>query len=524
MTISKKAVAAFLDRELDDFTFLKQWRREDLLEELRNLPVRPRITSPHRHWHHQLVTLLLCCLFDSWLLFLDVGSGKTRILLETFAYKRRLGEASCALSVSLNDVNAYNWYDDASVHTPQYKVQLLEGSAERRWEDFYNTDAHIYATSYAGLRAMLGKRVSNKKHRGKEKIVVDPARIRELCRYIDFVAYDEIHKCKNTKSVTYSICRNISRNVPFRYGATGTAFGRDAEDLWAEFFLCDLGETLGTTLGIFREAFFNETIGFGGWRNYVLDKRTKDIFRQTLKHKSIYYKDSEIGDMPKKVPRIIKLRPPESLQEYYNKALEKLQQAVRNEDLENNWIRLRMICSGFVSYQGEDSEKIKLLLPDNPKIEALESFVEEVPLDRKGIIVHEFVASGLIIEKTLTEMGIEFCCLNGRIKNKKEVYRTFRTDPFPRFLIMNWKSGGTGGNYQVAPYMHFYESPVSPIERKQTEGRVRRRDSKVKRIYYTDPIIQGSVEQDILDFLKEGKDLYQDLMGNKERIRRIKKI
>lgn len=523
MTVSKSALANFLNRELDDFSFLKQWRRKDLLEELRALPVRPHITSPFKHWHHQLVTLLLCCLFEGYLLYLDVGSGKTRILLEAFAYRRRRGQANVMLAVCLNDTNAYVWEDEAPVHAPQFRLKVLTGSAVERWQDFEETEAHVFVISYAGLRTMCSKKG---KVKGKAALIFDPAKVKRLLKYVDFVAYDEIHKCKNPKSLTYKICRGLSKGVRFRYGSTGTAFGRYPEDLWAQFFLCDSGETLGTTLGLFREAYFAETKGFGGWKIWTFDKRTKPEFQAALRHRSIYYSDTEIGDMPRRVRNIIRVRPPESLQEYYNKALESLQYATRNEELENNWVRLRMICSGFISYKGEDSERVQIELPENPKLGSLEAFVEQVPLDWKGIIVHEFVYSGLLIQRHLDSMGIEYVCLNGAVrpKAKKKNYRAFRNKKMPRFLIMNWRSGGTGGNYQISPYMHFYETPVSPIERKQTEGRIRRRDSKAKRVHYSDSVIKGSVEEDILGFLKEGRDLYTDLMGCHPIAQEIRKL
>jgi len=522
MTIAKKAVSNFLNRELDDWTFLKHWRRRDLLKELRQLPMRPHITSPYKHWDHQLVGLLLCCLLDSFLLFLDVGSGKTRVLLEAFAYRRRRGQASRALIVVLNDVNAFSWEDEVAEHTPQFKAAVLIGSGVARWKLLQTSDAHIFIISFAGLRAMLSKKTVNK----KKATEANQTAVKKLCRIVDWVAYDEIHKCKNHKSLTYSICKGISKWVQYRYGATGTAFGRNPEDLWAEFLIVDKGETLGTTLGLFRAGFFNEKRGFGGWKEWSFDKRLRKLFRKTLRNRSLYYSDNEIGDMPRRKKQTILLRPPKELSKFYNEALESLQNAARDEELENNWVRLRMICSGFVSYTGEDNDKIRVELPNNPKLGALEEFVEQVPLDWKGIIVHEFVYSGLIVERVLKELGYAFFSLNGSVSpaDKKEVYRAFRKEPDCRFLVMNWRSGGAGGNYQIAPYMHFYESPVSPIERKQVEGRIRRRNSKVGRVHYTDPIIKGSVEEDILGFLKEGRNLYKELMQSGKRRRTVRKI
>ena len=521
MTIAKKALADFLTRELEDWTFLKQWKREDLLEELRLLPVRPRITSPFKHWHHQLVGLLLFCMFDGFLLFLNMGTGKTRIMLEGFAYRRRAGEANTALILALNDVNVFSIEDDAAIHTPQFKCKPLVGSAEERWHDLENSGAHVFVMSYAGLRAMCCKKV---KHKGK--FIMKPQRnlVQKLCKYIDWAAYDEIHKCKNHKSATFKLCKYISTFTAFHYGSTGTGFGRNPEDLWAEFLLTDKGESLGTTLGLFRAAYFNEKTGFGGWNIYEFDKRSKPEFQRAIKNRSIYYGESECGDMPRRIRQPILLRPEKALSKHYNDALEQLQAAASNDELDNSWIRLRMICSGFISYHGEDTDRIQIELPDNPKIVATENFVEQVPLDVKGILVHEFIYSGLIMERTLKNMGVPFLTLNGKTKDKRAAYQQFRKDSKHRFLIMNWRSGGTGGNYQVAPYMQFYESPVSPIERKQTEGRIRRRDGKHRRVYYRDPVIQGSVEQDILAYLKQGRSLYKELMDGGKRRKVVKRI
>ncbi len=509
MTISKKALADFLDRKLDDWSFLKQWTRQELLAELRTLEVRPRITSPYKHWHHQLVGLLLFCLFDGFLLFLDMGSGKTRIMLEAFAYRRRAGEASRALILALNDVNVFAIEDDASIHTPQFRCQPLVGSSEERWYDLENSDAHVFIMSYAGLRAMCTKKV---KRKGRNVLVADERKIKRLCKVIDWAAYDEIHKCKNHRTATFMLCKYLSKHSRFHYGSTGTGFGRNPEDLWAEFLLADKGESLGTTLGLFREAFFIEKDNYWGGKEYTFDRRQKAEFKAAIRNRSIYYRDSEIGDMPRRRPQKILLRPEKELALHYNEALESLQTAARNNEIENNWIRLRMICSGFISYKGEDSERIQIELPNNPKIAALESFIEQVPIDVKGIIVHEFVYSGLIIERVLKELGQAYLTLNGKQKDKRGAYNKFRKDTKHRFLVMNWRSGGTGGNYQVAPYMHFYETPVSPIERKQTEARIRRRNNKYRRVYYRDPVIKGSVEEDILAYLKEGRNLYKELM------------
>ena len=105
---------------------------------------------------------------------------------------------------------------------------------------------------------------------------------------------------------------------------------------------------------------------------------------------------------------------------------------------------------------------------------------------------------------------MKFVRIWGKSKNKIEDLRKFTSDPKVRFMLANWRSAGTGGNFQVANYVIFLESPYSPLERSQAEKRVRPRLQKRTFIY--DVVMRGSVDVKLLQYLKEGKDLFQALI------------
>ena len=86
-----------------------------------------------------------------------------------------------------------------------------------------------------------------------------------------------------------------------------------------------------------------------------------------------------------------------------------------------------------------------------------------------------------------------------------------RISRYCRFLVLSSHIGALGLNLQTANYVCFYESPVSPIVRRQAEARVYRTGQKRTTFVY-DLYIQGTVEERILQFLKEGKNLYDQLM------------
>ena len=79
---------------------------------------------------------------------------------------------------------------------------------------------------------------------------------------------------------------------------------------------------------------------------------------------------------------------------------------------------------------------------------------------------------------------------------------------------MNSESGSTGvdGLQEVCRYLVFFESPVSPITRKQAIKRVHRPGSS-RKVFIYDLIMQNSVDVRILDFIEEGRNLFEALVN-----------
>src|SRR5687767_12765654 len=87
MLIDRRAVAEFLDRELDSFLWMKGLRREAILSELRQLRVPPAFkTDP---WLHQLVCFWIGICKPRFLFLLDMGLGKSKIIADLATQARR---------------------------------------------------------------------------------------------------------------------------------------------------------------------------------------------------------------------------------------------------------------------------------------------------------------------------------------------------------------------------------------------------------------------------------------------------
>jgi SNF2 family DNA or RNA helicase len=332
------------------------------------------------------------------------------------------------------------------------------------------------------------------------------------------------HNCKNVNSMTYRMCRAISKEVPWAFGLTGTPFGKQLEDLWAQFFLIDHGETLGPTLGLFRSAFFAETTNYwGGWE-YKFKKTMMPVLEKVIKHRSIRFKIEECHDMPKKSMVKKFISPTQDVATYYNKIVESMNNLsfgkIKFRELESQAMRLRQLASGFMTLRGDDDSKAQVKFPNNPKLDMLEEIIEGMPEDSKVIIFHDFRYTNGLISERLKKMKFPHARVWGGGKNNLAEIRKFKKDPKCRGLVINTQSGSSSQNLQVANYVVYFEQPRSSIDRQQSERRAWR-PGQLKHVFFFDLLMKGTVDEKQYDSNVEGRNLLKALLDGSLKIKKL---
>jgi len=516
--ISKEAVQAFLRRPLEDYAWLKFKPKRGVLKRIARMGNRQHLfrTMPYRH---QVVCFFIGICVSRFLFLLDMGLGKTKIVLDIFEYKFNNDEATRALVLVPNKINVDGWREEIELHS-RMRFQGLLGSTKEKWQKLED-EADIYVVHYSGLVHMV---TTKAKVRGqkKNKLRIDSEAIEVLGRKFDYLVLDEIHKVKNHRTVIYAVLNKLSPMIPFVYGMTGTPFGKQPENLWPQFHIVDRGETLGDTLGMFREAFFDMKFGYGGHRKYVLRKDMQERLHIMIQNRSIRYEDKECSDMPERIDIPIPLTLTIEQMAYYKPTHATLTDAMRTvkKDRENGYHQLRQICSGFVKWKDESDQKaMEVLFKENPKLEAIESLALELPESRKMVIFHEYIYSGRMIATRLRSLKLDCAEVRGEIKDPIAEVRKFKENSKCRFLVANIAAGSVGGNYQIANTVVFFESPSGPIARTQAEKRCTgARQKEYDRVYVYDLIVRDTVEEDIQDSLADGRDLFESLVNGKANI------
>ncbi len=495
---------------------MKQLRKEDLLQKLDDIGFKFGPTEPYLH---QLVCLVLGVLFPQFMYLLDMGTGKTLVLL--YLLRHFLGEGKQALVLVPSAVNVESWVKQIKIHAPDLSYQKLIGSAAERSE-LIETDADLCLMNYKGLEVYMTELVKGKK--GKQKHVPVDKKVRAFVQRFSRIVMDESHKLGSAESLVYRLANRVAKNCDVRYGSTGTLFGRDPMKSWSQFRIVDGGETLGETLAMFRQATCNGKANFWGGIDWKFRPESEALVHRMIQHRSIRYEDSECGDLPKLVEQIVGVDLSTEAKLYYNRAIQNLKEARGNyQSLNNPFLRLRQITAGFVGLQDEDDERAEIVFEDNQKLEALEGLLENVPVGSKVIVFHEYRMSGKLIEEVFKMLNIKYAVMSGNAKNPIKEYNRFLDDASCHGLIANTASGGTGVDalQTVSRYVVSYELPVNPSDFKQARKRVHRTGQK-GRVYHYILQARGTVDEKVKKFIDEGRNLFSSVVEGKAQLELLK--
>lgn len=508
----------FLNRPRRDCSRWKSVAEYRLDRRAARLPVTPPIWSKLRVL--QKVSFLLGALSQRFYFLLDLGTGKTLLIIALVRYFERLGVIRRFLVLVPNRINKFEWVEQIQNHSPRSTFVVLQGTTAEKWKQIEETDSTFIIETYAGLVRLLSvKKLVKSKRRAKAKmrLVPDIKAQRRFSKHIQGMACDESFAIQKKSSLAFRLCRWISKNVPVVYAMTGTPFNRDPISLWAQMFVIDFGETLGETLGLFRATFFKpRDNGFGTvWK---FDRTKQKLLNGILSNRSISY-EADQATLPAAVPVRKTVALPEEASVYYQRAVKTIIESKGNvREMKNAFVRLRQISSGFVGYYDDDAgEKAKFEFDENPKLEMLLSIVKSVRPEHKVVIFFEFTHSGERIVRELKALGVGAVLLHGKTKNVSQTRDQFKYDKHTQVLVLQ-NQFGLGLNIQVAKYAIFFESPVSASIRKQCRRRVERQHSTYKTVFIYDLIVGGTVDEAILSFHKQGRDLFNAIVRGKVKL------
>ncbi|WP_028325116.1 SNF2-related protein [Desulfatirhabdium butyrativorans] len=147
----------------------------------------------------------------------------------------------------------------------------------------------------------------------------------------------------------------------------------------------------------------------------------------------------------------------------------------------------------------------------SPKLQELQSILEELVLanGRKVVIFSEWTTMTFLIGKLLSDMGIDFVELTGKVPvpKRQALIDAFTSRPECR-AFLSTDAGGTGLNLQAADCIINFDIPWNPAKLNQRIGRVSRIGQKSSHIHVVNLVARNSIEERILAGIQLKTDVF----------------
>ncbi|MBD3268529.1 hypothetical protein GF373_17815 [bacterium] len=282
----------------------------------------------------------------------------------------------------------------------------------------------------------------------------------------DWIIFDESHRLKNRKTQTYGAAQRLD----FRRMVllTGTPFGNDASDLWAQLHLIEPKHF--SSYWRFYELFVEYYEDYFEHK-HITGVRNVDLLRKELASRVVQRKKEEIADeLPGKTYQTIPLELTDLQRKIYRQMAEEMLielesgEVVEAVNTMSMITRLRQIVGTPAAFDFDD---------ESSKLDEVMELVEKY---KKVVVFAQFRAPVQALAKRLEKADIPHVTVLGGLGDEVVADRVerFQADEDCRVFVGTAQTGGVGLTLTSAPVVIFVSQPWSPIKQHQAEDRVHR--------------------------------------------------
>lgn len=477
----------------------KKLTKEELEDIFRDFPFK---LSPMRH---QLISLSFASVHGRCGFLHGVGTGKTLAALWT----TQLWENKKILVVCPSSAFSA-WERDISKYT-DYSHEFLLGSGRHR-RSLLKKKRDIYIINYEGLKTIYCKLI---KGRGWK------TDYSSFLHKFDCLILDEVHKCKNYKSLQSNICHELSKKAKNVIGLTGTPIDRSLLEAFNIYRVIDLGATLGNNFFTYRNKYFYPVM-----YDWKLKKGAKESILDRLTKNTISFDREECFDLPEIQEIVREVEPTKEFIKLQHSIITepninldgtiiKLEATELNENEETfqklKSRLLRQLPLGFIYYKTEEGQDRTFRLKKNPKIESLLDFLEDT--SGKVIIFYHFKEESNLIRKALEKEKISYISIHGgqKLEDRTKSVKKFTEDKEVKCAVVQREAGAEGWDGSIANVAIYFSPVPSPLSRKQCTGRIHRKGQKHSCLV-VDLALKKSTDFRVLRNRSERFDFVQETM------------
>jgi len=463
-------------------------------------------TKPYAH---QLTALEKSWNKENYAYFMEMGTGKTKVLIDNLAMLYDKGKVDGALIIAPKGV-VKTWYEqELPTHLPDHieNVSVLwqpniTKTQQEKLDSLFEIDSalHILVMNVEALSTEKGVKFATKFINSHKTLMA-----------IDESTTIKTPTARRTKNII-----KIGVNAKYKRIMTGSPITKNPLDLYTQCEFLDPWLLDFSSYYAFRNRYAEmKTMHVHGRSIQVVDKfQNLGELSDTVKEFSYRVLKEDCLDLPPKVfiKRHITLTPD---QKKVYEQMKKAAMTMLNGKVTTTMtvltqlMRLHQITCGYVTADDGTTQQV-----ESNRLNELMSILEET--EGKVIIWANYQLSvGEIIQKIIKVYGkdsyVHYYGLTPQ-EDRQDFIRKFQNDPKCRFIIGTPQTGGYGITLTQANTVIYYSNGYDLEKRLQSEDRAHRIGQK-KTVTYIDLICEDTVDEKIVKALRDKINIASEVMG-----------
>ena len=458
---------------------------------------------------HQMTALEKSWNRETYAYFMEMGTGKTKVLIDNMAMLYDKGKINGALIVAPKGVVG-TWYNnELPTHLPNHIAHVTT-----LWQSNITKKQQEKLKSLFEVEESLHILIMNVEAFSTTK-GVDFAK-KFLSCHETLMAVDESTTIKNPKAQRTKNIISLANNVKYRRIMTGSPVTKNPLDLFSQCYFLDPFHLNHESYYSFRMRYaIMKTANIAG-RKIQLVSGFRNLGELSEKLKPFSYRvlKEDCLDLPDKIfmKRNIKLSADQFkvYDQMKKEALATLNgKKVTTVNALTQLMRLQQITCGHFTSDDGMTQPIK-----NNRITELMDVLEET--EGKAIIwAHYQYDITTIIKEVVKVHGpgsiVDYYGLTPQSERQKNI-KKFQDDPRCRFIVGTPATGGYGITLTAANTVIYYSNGYDLEKRLQSEDRAHRIGQK-KSVTYVDLICEETVDEKIVKALRKKINIASEVLG-----------
>lgn len=455
-------------------------------------------------------------------MFLEQGTGKSKIAIDTFSHQYLDGQINAVIVVAPNGVHR-NWVTDELVTHASPAIPLR---------------AYAYASSKATTKAQERELDALLKHNGLSFLAIsyDAWMTERGKKFVwkmmknrkVFLTLDESHRiktpnAKRTRSILLGGKHAVTRRI-----LSGTPITNGPFDIYSQMLFLD-PLFWKRTLNIASFSAFKSY--FGVWdRGYnrtlqkeydvLVDYKNLDELSEVVKDASSRVTKEQVLDLPDKLytKRYYEMSPSqkrvyEALDKEFSVWLEDGNLVTAQLTI-TRMLRLQQVLCGYIPADGDDEPTELIDRKNNPRLNQLREVMDDV--QGKTIIWATWTRDIDMIMEELTAMGRKPVRYDGTLNDdqREESKQRFKRGDATDFVANSQMSEGL--TLTEANTVIYYNNSYKLLDRMQSEDRAHRIGQKHP-VLYVDLVCPGTRDENAIESLVAKHDVASSILGDEKK-------